>query len=341
MLLEGLHLPLTTPLYPDGRLNPRKLERNVERYSKTPASGLVALGEQGEATLLSDEEARTVLRSVAEAAAAEKVLVAGVSRDSVTGTLDLCDVAAGAGYDVVLARASAAARNLREMLAYFEAVADRSPLPVLMLSGAERPVPMEAVIELGLHPGVLGLVDEGGGGRIEAIRAGTAAVKREVSVTPVFAPVTGRMLGRQQVDGVVSVASLTGGPALKGATAPHGLRTRMKAVGFQILAGRTEQMLAGLRCGAVGTMPGFAACAPQACYEVLAAWKDADEGLADEKQVRLLQVARRIEDELGIPGIKYGCDLNGYFGGIARLPRLPLTGAERNEIEALMQGLRN
>jgi dihydrodipicolinate synthase/N-acetylneuraminate lyase len=44
---------------------------------------------------------------------------------------------------------------------------------------------------------------------------------------------------------------------------------------------------------------------------------------------------------LGLPGVKFGCDLNGYYGGPARLPRLPLTGAERSEVEALMQGIRN
>jgi len=100
-------------------------------------------------------------------------------------------------------------------------------------------------------------------------------------------------------------------------------------------------MLEGLRAGAVGAMPAFAASAPQACYEVLAAWKDGDGGLAQEKQVRLQGVAERVEEELGVAGIKFGCDLNGYFGGRPRLPLLPLTGEERAEIEALMQGLRN
>jgi dihydrodipicolinate synthase/N-acetylneuraminate lyase len=74
---------------------------------------------------------------------------------------------------------------------------------------------------------------------------------------------------------------------------------------------------------------------------VLAAWKDGDAGLAEEKQVRLERVADRVEEQLGVAGIKFGCDLNGYFGGRPRLPLLPLTGEERAEIEALMQGMRN
>src|SRR5439155_869475 len=94
MLLEGLQLPLTTPFYPDGRLNFLKLEHNAARYSRTPVAGLVALSDSGEPTMLSEEETRQTLRSVAEAAAAEKVLIAGVSRDSVVGTLDLAERAA-------------------------------------------------------------------------------------------------------------------------------------------------------------------------------------------------------------------------------------------------------
>jgi 4-hydroxy-2-oxoglutarate aldolase len=104
MLLEGLQLPLTTPFFADGRLNLRKLEHNVARYSKTLATGLLALSAVGEATMLSDEETRLTLGCVSDAAAAEKVLVAGVSRDSVAGTLDLAEFAAKAGYDAVLVR---------------------------------------------------------------------------------------------------------------------------------------------------------------------------------------------------------------------------------------------
>jgi dihydrodipicolinate synthase/N-acetylneuraminate lyase len=108
-----------------------------------------------------------------------------------------------------------------------------------------------------------------------------------------------------------------------------------------MLAGDTAGLLECLRAGAVGAMPGFAASAPQACYEVLAAWKDGDDGLAQEKQIRLHRVAEKVEEELGVAGIKFGCDLNGYFGGRPRLPLLPLTGEERTRIEALMQGLRH
>jgi len=56
MLLHGIFPPITTPFYPDGRVYLKKLEHNVERYSKTPVAGIVVLGSTGEAIMLSDDE---------------------------------------------------------------------------------------------------------------------------------------------------------------------------------------------------------------------------------------------------------------------------------------------
>ena len=56
MLLNGIFPPITTPFYPDGNVYFKKIEHNVERYSKTPAAGLVVLGSTGEAVMLSDDE---------------------------------------------------------------------------------------------------------------------------------------------------------------------------------------------------------------------------------------------------------------------------------------------
>jgi dihydrodipicolinate synthase/N-acetylneuraminate lyase len=354
MLLEGLQLPLTTPFYADGRLNLPKLEQNVARYSKTPAAGLVALSDCGEPTMLSDDETQQALRSVAYAAAAEKVLIVGVSRDSVAGTFDLAEIAAKFGYDAVLVKrpsvipAGARGESAMALRTYFQAVADRSALPVVLYSaasGREGFLPAEVVIELAGHPRIIGLVDGAGGQkRFDMLKTGTASVKRDVTVTASFAAVTGRMQARSEdtASVMISANTLTGGGAAL-AVAPTKMiaKTRTKVVGFQILSAITAGMLEALRAGAVGAMPPFAASAPQACYEVLAAWKDEDEGLALEKQVRLQGVAEKVEEELGVAGIKFGCDLNGYFGGKPRLPLLPLTGAERAEVEALMHGLRN
>src|SRR5207244_560765 len=79
MLLHGIFSPITTPFYPDGNVYFKKLEANVERYSKTPVAGIVVLGSTGEAIMLSDEERREVLKTALAATANHKVLVEALS----------------------------------------------------------------------------------------------------------------------------------------------------------------------------------------------------------------------------------------------------------------------
>src|SRR5271169_2508289 len=100
MLLHGIFPPITTPFYPDGNVYFKKLEHNVERYSRAPIAGIVVLGSTGEAILLSDQERRDVLQCARDAAAPEKVLIAGTGIESAAETLRLTEHAAKLGYDV-------------------------------------------------------------------------------------------------------------------------------------------------------------------------------------------------------------------------------------------------
>ena len=112
-------------------------------------------------------------------------------------------------------------------------------------------------------------------------------------------------------------------------------------MGFQVLSGSPETLFDSLEAGATGGVLAMAACAPQACHEIYTAWRDKDAKLGAEKQERILWASRRIGGELGIAGIKYACDLNGYYGGRPRVPLLPLTGSEQSEIAKLMEDIRN
>jgi dihydrodipicolinate synthase/N-acetylneuraminate lyase len=85
----------------------------------------------------------------------------------------------------------------------------------------------------------------------------------------------------------------------------------------------------------------FAVAAPGTCFEIYAALKDGDASLAEQKQQRITKAAARIVGELGIPGLKYAMDLNGYYGGNGRLPLLPLDAETKLEIERLMADIRS
>ena len=124
-------------------------------------------------------------------------------------------------------------------------------------------------------------------------------------------------------------------------TVVSGIKTRQKEVGFQIVVGLAQKLEPSLQAGAVGGILAFADAAPTACYEIYAAWKEGDAELARLKQERVAGAAQRIGGELGIPGMKYGMDLNGYYGGPARLPFLPLTADLKSEVERLLADIRN
>ncbi len=347
MLLHGIFPPITTPFYPDGRLYLKKLEHNVDRYSKTPVAGMVVLGSTGESILLSDDERREVFRVARESAAPEKVLIAGTGIESAIETLGLTEHAAKLGYDVAMVRTPHYYKKQmhpQNLLAFYRTVADRSPLPVIIYNFPQATgydIPAEVVIELAEHKNLIGIKESCG--VIEKVKKmvdNTRHVKRETTVTEVFAAVTPRMTAAAATANgldMVSVGSL-GGVAT---AAPPKFKTRQKEVGFQVLVGSAQSLKPSLDVGAVGAILAFADAAPTACYEIYAAYKEGDMPLAEEKQKRIAQAAVDVVGKLGVPGVKYAMDLNGYYGGPSRLPLLPLTADLKKEIEQLMADLRN
>jgi 4-hydroxy-2-oxoglutarate aldolase len=348
MLLEGIFPAATTPFYPDGRLYLKKLEHNMERYSRTPVAGIVILGSTGEAVMLNDEESRHLLRSAREAASPEKVLIAGVGRESVAETLRLAEFAAEHEYDAVLARTPCYyPYGGMEMLTYYRALADRSLLPVIIYSipkFTHYEIPVDVVAELAQHPNIIGIKDSSGNvERIAALAAATRnAPRREANVTSTFTAFTSRMMLAEAMlqSNLVAVESLAG-PIVMTPTPTRVRVMRKKEVGFQILAGAANQLFDSLNVGAAGGILALGACAPQACQEIYTAWKDNDPALAAVKQQRVAEASAVVLGKFGIPGVKHACDLNGYYGGRPRLPLLPINADQQADVARIMADLRN
>jgi dihydrodipicolinate synthase/N-acetylneuraminate lyase len=116
---------------------------------------------------------------------------------------------------------------------------------------------------------------------------------------------------------------------------------RKKEVGFQVLSGSADNLLPALEAGANGAVLALAAPAPQGCQEVFTAWKENDPAVAREKQQRLIEASRIVAGKYGVPGLKHACDLNGYYGGVPRIPLLPITADQKEEVAQAMSDLRN
>lgn len=341
---------MTTPFYTDGAAYYKKIEHNVDRYSRTPVAGMVVLGSTGEAVMLGDDERRAVLRVAAEVAAPEKVLIAGTGAESVAETLRMTEYAASLQYDVALVRTPHFYRPQMKpeaLLTFYRTVADRSPLPILLYTVpafTAYDLPLEVIVALAEHPNIIGIKESSGNvDKVTAMIKATRHIKRSTTVTEVQQAVTGRMKNspnkRDQANGgqLVSVGELSGKQTAAVAIQPEKkMKARNREVGFQVLVGAAHTLVPSFQAGASGAVLAFAACAPTICFEIHAAWKDNDLELARDKQESIVSAVKRVVSELGIPAVKYAMDLNGYYGGPPRLPLLPLSAAQKLLVESEM-----
>jgi dihydrodipicolinate synthase/N-acetylneuraminate lyase len=161
--LAGIYTPVVTPFTPDNLLDEHGLTMNVERYMQSPLTGLVVLGSNGEAPQLDDSEADRAIAVVRAAMPGGRPLLAGTGRESTVATIAATRRAAALGADAVLVRTPSFYKGQMTTDAFvrhFTAVADRSPVPVLLYNvtiyTGVNLLP-DAVAILSQHPNIVGM----------------------------------------------------------------------------------------------------------------------------------------------------------------------------------------
>jgi 4-hydroxy-2-oxoglutarate aldolase len=163
----GLFTPIVTPFDAAGAVDAAALQRNVEAWMRTPLTGLVVLGSNGEAPQLDDDEADRVVDVVRAAVPRGRALIAGTGRESTSATIAATRRAASAGVDAALVRTPGFFKSQMTSEAFvrhYSAVADASPVPVLlynvsMYTGVQL-LP-DAVERLAAHPNIVGMKESG------------------------------------------------------------------------------------------------------------------------------------------------------------------------------------
>ena len=110
--------------------------------------------------------------------------------------------------------------------------------------------------------------------------------------------------------------------------------------GFQVLVGSAPTLWPSLQVGAVGAVLAFANAAPYALITIWEAFRSREFEACRDWQNRIGRAAHLVTAKYGVPGLKHAMDLNGYYGGIPRLPLTPVNAAARKEIEAAFDGIR-
>lgn len=164
MNIQGVFPPVPTPFdEATGEIDLQALSRNISRLLRAPVTGVLVLGSNGEAGLLEESEAEAIVAAARESVPAGRTLLVGAGRESTRATIAACVRAAANGADVVLVRAPSFFKNQMThaaLVAHYRAVADASPVPVLLynvpgMAGFSLTVPM--VTALARHPNVIGM----------------------------------------------------------------------------------------------------------------------------------------------------------------------------------------
>jgi len=168
MEIRGIFPALVTPFTSDESVSLAAVKENIRRYNQTGLAGYVVLGSTGEAVMLSREEADSILVAAKEAAAPEKILIAGTGAESTAETIARTKRAAALGYHVALVKTPYYYKPVYRAETYiqhYRAVADASPIPILLYSVPQfTGITLETpeILALAAHPNIAGIKDSSG-----------------------------------------------------------------------------------------------------------------------------------------------------------------------------------
>jgi len=164
MNLHGILLPITTPFHSD-LVDHSALRFNLDRWTTTGIGGFVVLGSTGERVHLDEREYLEVIETTRQVVPTSLAFIVGAGQQSVAGSIREIQKAAQLGADAVLVITPhyyRAAITQQTLVAYYTAVADASPVPVLLysmpaLTGIK--IEPETIARLSQHPNIKGVKD--------------------------------------------------------------------------------------------------------------------------------------------------------------------------------------
>lgn len=201
--LHGIYPACVTPFTADGDLDVPAVKHNAQRWLDAGVHGLLVLGSTGEFVVLEDNERDQVIAAAREVVPSDRVLSIGVGHLGTAQTIRQTRRAAELGADIALVVTPffyKPAMTHAALVAHFTAVADASPIPILIynvppFTGLN--IETQTVAALSQHPNIIGMKDS-------AADAGQLAAEVALS-KPGFAVFTGgaRVLHSAMVVGCI------------------------------------------------------------------------------------------------------------------------------------------
>jgi 4-hydroxy-2-oxoglutarate aldolase len=166
--LGGLMVPATSSFTASGEIDSAAFQRNLDAHLSFGMDGVLVGGSSGESALLENDDRRQLLALARERVPQDKWLIAGIGSESTRLTIQRAIDAKDAGANAVLVISPHYfLKRMTEpaLLAHFRAVADASPLPVLLynMPAYSHIVLSPAFVhEMAQHDNVIGMKDSAG-----------------------------------------------------------------------------------------------------------------------------------------------------------------------------------
>lgn len=157
---------MVTPFKPDGSLDTEAAARLATHLVDSGCDGLVLSGTTGESPTTTDDEKRVLLRAVLEAVGDRARIIAGAGTYDTAHSVALAKACEAEGAHGLLVVTPYYSRPPQAgVLAHFTAVADATPLPILLYDIPPRsivPIDWDTIRALAEHPNIVGIKDAKG-----------------------------------------------------------------------------------------------------------------------------------------------------------------------------------
>ena len=174
--LSGVFVPTITPFIND-QIRYDKLEENLKKINKTPVTGHLALGSNGECKSLAREEQLKVLEIFIKNKG-DKTIMAGTGCESTKETIELSKEAAMIGADFVSVLTPSYFKKVINddvLISYYTEIADNVSIPLLIYNApgftGGVTISAKAIKKLATHPNIVGMKDSSKAGLMGYITA--------------------------------------------------------------------------------------------------------------------------------------------------------------------------
>ena len=165
-MIEGSIVALITPMDEQGEVDYDGLERLITFHLSEKTDALLVLGTTGESSTLSSEEEEEILRFTVEKVNGKVPVIAGAGTNATKKTIERVNRFAELGADQVLVITPYYNKTSDDgLLAHFTAIADRSPVPIILYNVPSRTgmtIPIQVLERLAKHPKIIGIKEASG-----------------------------------------------------------------------------------------------------------------------------------------------------------------------------------